>query len=354
LSLKNNNQSEHFPALNARRDVTIRTSMLHIFDGDSSAGTARNANLPGQHLAWREALICGPAPNNLSEPEFLEMRAHHLSSAYGADLNQVRGELRAQHDALASFRDHEEVVLWFEHDLFCQVHLLYLLNWFAQHELGPTKLSLICIDEFTGVQLFRGLGQLNEDQLTSLFPQREKVTAAQLELATRAWQAYSSSDALNLVTLGDSDTSALPFLHRAVVSHLQRFPWTGTGLGRIEGSALQLVAEGHHIFKKLFPAFSRRESEYGLGDAQLYRALRLMADAPTPVLKQSDRAEPSDAAGMLLTSFELTDDGREVLAGAQDFVVQNGIDQWLGGVHLLGPEAAWRWDRETEQLLVSL
>ena len=79
-----------------------------------------------------------------------------------------------------------------------------------------------------------------------------------------------------------------------------------------------------------------------------------MADAPTPVLKQSDRAEPADAAGMLLSSFELTGDGREVLAGAQDFVVENGIDQWLGGIHLLGPEAAWRWDQETEQLLGSL
>ena len=328
--------------------------MLHIHNGDSPAGTARSANLPGQHLAWREALICGPAPNNLSEPEFLEVRAQHLSSAYGAKLDRVRGELRAQHDALASFRDHEEVVLWFEHDLFCQVHLLYLLNRFAQHELGHTKLSLICIGEFPRVPLFHGLGQLNAEQLASLFPEREEVTAAQLELATRAWQAYSSTDALNLVTLRDSDTSDLPFLHRAVVSHLQRFPWTGTGLGRIESTALQLVADGHHIFKKLFPAFSRRESEYGLGDAQLYRALKLMADAPTPALKQNGRAEPADAAGMLLSSFELTDDGREVLAGTQDFVVQNGIDQWLGGVHLLGPEAAWRWDQETDQLLASV
>ena len=328
--------------------------MLHIYDGDSSAGTARSANLPGQHLAWREALICGPTPNTLSEAEFLEVRARHLSSAYGADLNHVRGELRAQHDALTSFRDHEEVVLWFEHDLFCQVHLLFLLNWFAQHELGNTKLSLICIDEFPGMQLFHGLGQLNEEQLASLFPQREAVTAAQLELGTRAWQAYSSSDALGLITLRDSDTSALPFLHRAVVSHLQRFPWTRTGLGRIESTALKLVADGNHSFKKLFPAFSRRESDYGLGDAQLYRAVKRMTDAPTPLLKQNDYTESIDAAGMLLSSFEITSDGKEVLAGAQDFVVQNGIDQWLGGVHLLGPEAAWRWDPETEQLLVSL
>jgi hypothetical protein len=154
--------------------------------------------------------------------------------------------------------------------------------------------------------------------------------------------------------LRDSDTSALPFLHRAVVSHLQRFPWTRTGLGRIESTALQLIADGHHDFKKLFPAIFRRESQYGFGDAQVYLSLKRMTDAPTPLLKQNSKVEPTDAADMLLSSFEITGDGKEVLAGAQDFVVQNGIDQWLGGVHLLGPEAAWRWDPETEQLLVSV
>ncbi len=329
--------------------------MLHIYDGDSSAGTARSADLPGQHLAWREALVCGPAPGTLSEADFLEARAQHLSKAYDIDLEIVRAEQRLQQDALASFSDHEEVVLWFENDLFCQVHLIYLLNWFAQRELGKTKLSLICIDQFPGVQLFHGLGQLNEQQLTALFPQRKEVTSAQLELGTRAWQAYSSPDALGLVALRDSDTSALPFLHRAVANHLQRFPWTRTGLGRIESVALRLIAAGNHDFKKLFPAFFRRESEYGFGDAQFYLTLKRLANAPTPLLTLNNNAKSqTDPADMLFTSFELTDNGKEVLAGTQDFVVQNGIDLWLGGVHLLGPEAAWRWDDETKQLLASL
>jgi hypothetical protein len=28
----------------------------------------------------------------------------------------------------------------------------------------------------------------------------------------------------------------------------------------------------------------------------------------------------------------------------------NGIDRWLGGVHLQGGEAAWRWDADAGRL----
>jgi len=35
-------------------------------------------------------------------------------------------------------------------------------------------------------------------------------------------------------------------------------------------------------------------------------------------------------------------------------VIRHGIDLWLGGVHLQGKEAAWRWDEEGRELMVSL
>jgi hypothetical protein len=325
--------------------------MLHIHNGDSTAETARKANIAGEHLAWREALVCGPVRGDLPEPDFLEMRALHLSTAYPVELDEVRSDQREQYQALESFHDHEEVVLWFEHDLFCQVHLIYLLNWFAQHELGETKLSLVCIGEFPGVPSFAGLGQLNEKQLASLLPERLEVTATQSEAGARAWQAYSSSDASALISLRDSDTSALPFLNRAIVNHLQRFPWTYTGIGRVEKTALELAAGGRIDFKDLFHEFSRREGEYGLGDAQLFLALRRLVDAATPLLQKDGGNPAGDSSDMLTSSFAITNDGKEVLAGEQDFVVQNGIDLWLGGVHLHGPEAQWRWNNEAQELV---
>ncbi len=327
--------------------------MLHIHNGDSTAGTARKANLPGEHLAWREALVCGPAPGHLAEPDFLKMRAAHLSRAYGVNYEKCEAELRSQHQALRAFSNHEEVVLWFEHDLFCQVHLIYLLDWFAQRELGQTKLSLICIGDFPGIEIFHGLGQLNELQLSSLLPTRQEVTAGQLQLATDAWRAYAAPDALPLINLLKTDLSALPFLETALRKHLQRFPSTRNGLGRVENAGLELIASGYHQFKSLFPAFTRHEREYGFGDAQLYLELKRLANAPNPFLINGGNST-LDPARIFLSSFELTERGEAALAGQADFVATNGIDEWLGGIHLHGSEAAWRWDEDTQQMLVSL
>lgn len=329
--------------------------MLHIHNGDSTAGTARKASIPGDHVAWREAMVCGPNPGDLPKPEFIKVRAAHLAEAYAVPRDKCESELREQHMAIADFSAHEEIVLWFEHDLFCQVHLIYLLDWFALKDLGETKLSLISIDEFPGVKIFHGLGQLNETQLMSLWPRRREITPAQLELGSKAWRAYSAPDALKLISLLESDLSALPFLRDALKKHLARFPSTRNGLGRIENLGLELVASGYPKFKSLFPAFMRREPAYGFGDAQFYLAMRRLATAPVPLLKQKNGGNSAhDPARMLLSSFEITEQGKAVLAGAEDFVIQNGIDMWLGGVYLHGKESQWRWDDDTEQLLVSL
>ena len=47
----------------------------------------------------------------------------------------------------------------------------------------------------------------------------------------------------------------------------------------------------------------------------------------------------------------VTTSGREVLEGRDDWIRIRGIDRWLGGVHLQGPEAAWRWDGEAGRLV---
>jgi hypothetical protein len=330
--------------------------MLHIHNGDSTAGTAKKASIPGEHLAWREALVCGPVPGGLSADAFRRVRAEHLASAYGVSIEKCEQELRKQEDALSAFSAHEEVVLWFEHDLFCQVQLIYLLDWFAQRELGSTKLSLVCISEFPGIEYFRGLGQLNEAQLASLFPERQEVSESQLQLGSKAWQAYSSPNPADLLSLMASDLSAMPFLERSFTKHLQRFPSTENGLGRIGNVGLGLIARGYQRFRSLFPAFVSRESEYGFGDAQLYLELKQLAKAPAPLLTLSStvKGRSTDAAEMLLSTFVLTDVGRAVLDGKEDFVRRNGIDAWVGGVHLQGNESDYRWEEQAHELLARL
>src|SRR5438093_1544490 len=131
--------------------------MLHIHNGDSSANTLREFGLPGEHFAFQQVLMAGPTPRSLSQEEWRETRAKYLSEAYDLNFEECRSNLVKQEATLRKFTDHDETILWFEHDLFCQINLIYLLDWFSQQARARSKLSLVCIGEFPGIKDFRGL-----------------------------------------------------------------------------------------------------------------------------------------------------------------------------------------------------
>jgi hypothetical protein len=351
--------------------------MLHIHNGDSAANSAKQSSLTGEHVAFREALIDGPTPAGLSRDDWRRLRAQHLADSYEVDFVECERDLLAQEELLARSTEQDEVVLWFEHDLFCQLHLIYLLAWFAgsswqtlethalprnatdliasPEQTTKTKLSLICIGEFPGKQNFRGLGELNAEELASLFPKRQPVTLQQLNLGAAAWQAYCSSDPTAIEALLNEDTSALPFLRVALQAHLRRFPAVENGLGRIENRALRLIDEGLNTFSDLFQRFGHAEPVYGLGDAQFWLALRRMIVVVEPLIEASDIPpasldQPLTPEIVQQTKFRLTPAGLAVLNNEVDFVTLNGIDQWLGGVHLEASGRRWRWDENSGHL----
>ena len=327
--------------------------MLHINNGDSTAGTLREFGFPGEHKAFQEVLMEGPAPGGLSPGEWLKVRARFLAEAYELEVAKSEKDLREQEAWLGRFSEHDETILWFEHDLFCQINLIYLLDWFSRHSMGKTRLSLICVGEFPGVEDFRGLGQLTGEQLASLFDNRHEVTDAELSLAARAWAAYCSADPEAISRLIDEDTSAMPFLRQALRLHLARYPSVRNGLGRVENKALEMISNGAIGFKSLFPVFAKAEPVYGMGDSQFWCALKRLGQARDPLLTINEPAddEPAFKSNWYYNaSFELTETGRAVLAGERDFIEINGIDLWLGGVHLVVGEL-WRMDERNGKLI---
>lgn len=326
--------------------------ILNIHNGDATADVAKQSSIPGEHFAWREALIEGPSPANVTAAELRRRRAQHLVEAYKVESGQCEQELKRQEDKLASFAKYDEVVLWFEHDLFCQVNLIYLLNWFAQQELGSTRLSLVCIDSFPGKKGFRGLGELNAEELALLFPAREQVTPEKFDLSVSTWAAYRSSDPRDIQTLIQSGTSALPFLGAALKAHLRRFPSTRNGLGLIENRGLEFIGAGARKFDDLFARFCNVEPIYGLGDSQFWLSLQRLSKVNQPLLTLNGGQHDGENIARDAT-FEITDLGKAILKGEGDFVSLNGIDRWLGGVYLSDERNLWRWDAKSESIVLT-
>ncbi|MBI4606860.1 MAG: hypothetical protein HY721_33260 [Planctomycetes bacterium] len=71
---------------------------------------------------------------------------------------------------------------------------------------------------------------------------------------------------------------------------------------------------------------------------------------PAPLLKLMPSA--SGAASFWAGRLEVTVTGLEVLAWKRDWIdAHGGIERWLGGVHLQGPKARWRWDEAVRRIV---
>jgi hypothetical protein len=344
---------------------TAVTRFLHVANGHSTTDTIHEAGLPGVSSVWADVLHDGPVPGGLSDEELLPIRAKFLADGSPAEGDgdgaaaEVAAGLMRWRAVIQDTSSYDELVLWYEHDLFDQLNLIQLLAWIGQQppagSLGSGgRVSLICIGSFPGREHFKGLGELTPAELAPLLDMRQPVTPAQYTLAARAWDAFRASDprALEALVRGvaagagaaprdaDGGMSALPFLQAALRRHLEEFPWTTDGLSRTERHLMQLMEAGPIAFADAFPRVHDGETAFYIADASLQAVIeRLAASAP-----------PLIVPGRALT---LTDTGRAVLAGEIDRVAHCGIDRWLGGVHLNGRCATWRWNPETQRIVLA-
>ena len=329
--------------------------MLHIVNGDSVAEKLKQGVVHGDILVWREIYSEGPVFPDLSNSSNRLIRAKNLEKTLGIRCDEFTAGCVSQEQRLAAFKEHDEVVLWFEHDLFDQTMLSFLLNWFSKQSLNGVRLNLLCIGTFPGIDPFLGLGQLSVEQLKTLVGTWRPVGQEELEIGKKAWEAYTSPDPHKIVKFLQEDTSALPFVQEAFKFHLSRFPSIYNGLGKVEQTTLAHLHNSPAYAWDLFHQTGLQEIWYGMGDLQYWGILKRMCQAPYPLIQIEGASlasfDNNDISQFHNSRFSLTDIGRRILTGEGDWVAMNGVDQWLGGCHLQGHRIPWRWDGQRKTLV---
>jgi hypothetical protein len=315
---------------------------LHVSNGDATDLTG--TGLARHILYWRDSLHEGPVPA-VNASELRRIRAEFLVGAGVDDRNEGEDMFIDRDRALEAHRE-GEYVLWFEADLYDQLQIMQILDRLAGLGVPADRITLICIGEHAGLARFGGLGQLRAEELRELptSPACARLTPAALELASRAWAAFTAPSPEALVGLASDRSPELRFLGEAMDRLLREYPSTRDGLSLTQRRALAAVSTGAPDAGTAFVRAASRELRPYLGDSWCFAMLDQMARASSPLTSGSDGAVDR------LTTLQLTDLGREVLAGTSDHVALNGIDRWLGGVHLHGQQAAWRWDDSLETL----
>jgi Domain of unknown function (DUF1835) len=352
-----------------RMKDTKQEKMLHLICGDIAGDILRKSSVSGEVLVWMEIFIEGPTPGNVSEEEWRRVRAEFISTQYFTTMT-MESALQGADDRyknLEKAKNYEEVILWFDACMFDQTLMIHLIDRLAKFDLDNTKLSLICAGEYPGFKLFNGFGELTSVQMASLLDTRHEISLEEIKLAGVAWQAFTSDNPYTIENLLAEACSALPYLGNALKRFLQKYPSTRNGLNRTQNAILKVVASGANKLGEIFSAVSALEERPFMGDTSFWQVIHELATAPVPLLDVDVDVDGSETLSSLSkvdrerpTNQELrqwhiaiNEMGRKALSDEADFVHLNGIDCWLGGVHLMGNEAQWRWDEEQQKLYTS-
>ena len=334
------------------------TKYLHITNGDGAGNILKGSTLKGDVLPWRDTMHYGPFPSNLSLTQASKIRADYLAQDNALATDAVLRDFELRDKQLNTACRYDEVILWFEHDLLDQLQILQLLDWFNGEKERSYKLSLICIDRFEGKDNFRGLGELEAEQMASLFDYRQAVSQEQLSIAVKGWSAFRSANPHDLESFIRSNSKSLPFLKAALNRHLREYPWLSDGLSQTQRQLLQLVKQGVTTPGKLFVANMELESVLYLGDWQTFSQLEKLSKYEPPLLLcQPDQTFIHPMHNQI--SFEqflqqllaLTPLGEKVVLGEIDANQLIQRDEWLGGVHLESGKSMWLWDEKNQRLL---
>ncbi len=301
----------------------------------------KQANIPGMFLPWRDVLHDGPVPGGLSLEKLSEIRANFIIERDWGHPEDIKRHFIERDNTLKSFEKYEEIILWFEHDLYDQLQLLQILDWFYQNKSKETVLSIICVSQY--------LGMLLPDEMEALFKYEEPVTENHLALANNAWSAFRSDSPKKWHTLQQTDTAALPFLASAITRLLEEYPSCKNGLSRTAQQALKIVAQGEKHPANVFARYQETEARRFLGDLSFWAILHELLASSPPLLKLSDGQEfvtPTNPDQELT----ITPEGKEVLSGKRNWFNIVKLDRWIGGVHLT-PGNNWCWDSRSNSIV---
>ena len=303
--------------------------MLHVTNGNATRAPLERSGVPGTMRSWDDILHEGPTPLAGGE-EWWRVRAHYLASAGYGDEEQMLRDFRDRGDALSTAHEHDEVVFWFEHDLYDQLLLVHHLWWLSRYRPAATRFSIVIGTDY--------LGLLKPEQFPAKFAARRAITDEEIAVGAEIWTAYCGAQPQALERFAQ-DAGPLVYVPRAMRRLLEEFPAAANGLARSERQILEVLSDGPRTPEQMFVSAARLEDDIWMGDWPFWTIVKGIAGAPHPLVTIDARAVP----GRLPEgTVSITDTGRQVLAGRADHVTINAPSRWIGGT-LLSPARQWRW-----------
>ncbi|MGB5479905.1 MAG: DUF1835 domain-containing protein [Eudoraea sp.] len=291
------------------------SSQLHITNGDSFTQKLKTLKLKGDIITWREMLCEGKTETNVGSESFWKTRFDFLHKNYKVSKSWFVEKTLKEYRSLCNHKQQDQIILWFEYDLFCQINMLAVLSWLKKHR-RYAEIYLVCSgDEDETNRLYR-LNDLSDEQLFNSYENKVKLSQNDIEYADYVWQLYCSDNPIRLENLIDFDNYQFDYLSDAIKVHLRRFPTIKNGLNELENRVLEFSLHQKPKSKKeLLGKLIENQGFYGFGDTQYERVISSLRP--------------------LFSSFNpvrLTAKGKQILDGQTNYYSQiRDSEDYLGG-----------------------
>lgn len=240
------------------------------------------------------------------------------------------------------------IELWFDPEPNSQLQLIWILDYLRSHPIVAERLKLRLVDF--------DLRDADAAELRQRSVRECDVAESDFEIASLAWEAYRAPTPELCFGLLGRDLGKLSSVKPAMQDLLAELPSPTTGLAATEARLLELIARGCSRTDELFrpgALGTRVFDQWELG-----ALLEGLAFGPAPAVAGLDgklaTLDPDNARGrnaaFRRSRLSLTEFGKAVLEGREDFRCHNPVRRWWGGT-LLTNERLWRWDPQSRALV---
>lgn len=307
------------------------SSTLHITNGDILSTRLRDFNFSGKIVSWNAMLCEGKTTPQVGSESFWKERFLYLNQVYKVSKSQFIDKTLKEYRNLCNHKQPDEIVLWFDGDLYCQINLLGVLNWIRTHR--PDHIvSLVLSKKKISDKLPPPLSSLTEEQLSKRYNDRITLSKDTIETADYLWHLYSENNPGRLLKAATSQPLQLPHMARAIELHIQRFPEVHSGLNLLETRFLELARKDKPKNKKEWVSqMLLSDTDFGYADIQYHQ----MAEQLSSLIRS-------------VSTITLLEKAKKALDGSLNVypLLRNDVD-YLGG----SLKYSFLYYRETGELL---
>lgn len=326
---------------------------LIITNGMSAVHSIKNAGIEAEIIPWDDALHDGPVPGGKTLEELSEIRAKYISDIGWGTYEEIHQRFVERDNKLKQHGDYDELTLWFEHDLYDQLQLMQILAWLYENRDPSTKLTVICERKYVAEQ--------DKITINQQWKNRTSIDPNVLKNSDIVWGVFSSKNPLLyhdylMFKLGQNQF----YYMNAINRFKEEYPKYSTdesssGLTTTEQNALSNIYQKPMKIGKVFHLVSEKEEAKFLGDTSFAFYMTRLSDVEYPLIifdnGETIQYHPQNSTmeNFWNRTFILTETGKNVLKGKQDHIRLNGIDRWMGGVHIT-PDNFYYLEEDSDEI----